>query len=131
MSTILLIEQEAGERAAFIRAVGNDDRVIACATLEEAWPSLVDADLLVVGLAQSAGTELVVLDRIHALRPDLPVVITAPATLHGWQMLRSGMRLGAREFLTKPFDAQEVRQTVRSIVPNRNDRELRSADLVS
>lgn len=114
MSTILLIEREASERAAFIRAVGNE-RVIASATLGEAWPSLVNADLVVVGLAQSSDTDLTVLDRIHELRPDLPVVITAPATLHGWQMLRSGMRLGAREFLTKPFDPDEVRQTVLAV----------------
>jgi FixJ family two-component response regulator len=42
------------------------------------------------------------------------VVITATATLQGWRLLRTGMQLGAREFLTKPFDDAEVRQTVRT-----------------
>lgn len=113
MSTILLVEQDASERDAFVRAVGAGYRVIAVGALSEAWANLVDADVLVVGLEQSADADLTILDRVHALRPGLPVVLTAPATLHGWQMLRAGMRLGAREFLTKPFDEQEVSQTIR------------------
>lgn len=112
MSTILLVEQDPGERDAFVRAVGADHRVIAAGALNDAWANVGEADLLVVGLEQSADADLTILDRVHALRPGLPVVLTAPATLHGWKMLRTGMRLGAREFLTKPFDQDEVRQTV-------------------
>jgi CheY-like chemotaxis protein len=88
--------------------------VIAVAALDDAWASLVDADLLIVDLVQSGDANLTVLDRVRALRPELPVVITATATLQGWRLLRTGMQLGAREFLTKPFDDAEVRQTVRT-----------------
>jgi len=109
MSTIVLIEPETAERERFIRAAGAENRVIAVDDLDA--PHLTDADLVVVGLG-SDGLDLTVLDRLFAMRPELPVVITAPATLHGWQLLRSGMRLGAREFLTKPFDEQEVAQTI-------------------
>jgi DNA-binding NtrC family response regulator len=115
MATILLVERDAAECDSFVRAVAADHRVIAVATLDDAWASLVDADLLIVGLEQS-DTDLTVLDRVRALRADLPVVITAPATLHGWELLRTGMRLGAREFLTKPFDDEEIRQTLRSAI---------------
>jgi DNA-binding NtrC family response regulator len=114
MATILLVEQDADECDGFVRAVAADHRVIAVAALDDAWASLVDADLLIVDLGQSNDANLTVLDRVRALRPELPVVITATATLHGWQLLRTGMRLGAREFLTKPFDEAEVRQTIRS-----------------
>jgi DNA-binding NtrC family response regulator len=114
MATILLVEQDAAECEAFVRAVAADHRVIAVAALDDAWASLVDADLLIVDLEQSNDANLTVLDRVREVRPGLPVVITATATLNGWQLLRTGMRLGAREFLTKPFDEAEVRQTIRS-----------------
>jgi two-component system response regulator QseB len=114
MGVILLVEQDAAERDSFVRAVAAEHRAIAVQTLADAWASLVDADLLVVGLDQSDDASLTILDRVHAVRPGLPVVITAPTTLHGWQLLRSGMRLGARDFLSKPFDHAEVRQTIRS-----------------
>jgi DNA-binding NtrC family response regulator len=114
MPTILLVEQDGAERDGFVRAVAADHRVIAVSALDDAWASLVDADLLIVDLEQSDDANLTVLDRVHTLRPELPVVVTATATLHGWRLLRTGMRLGAREFLTKPFDDAEVRQTVRT-----------------
>jgi DNA-binding NtrC family response regulator len=116
MPTILLVEPDATERDDFVRAVAAEHRVIAVAALDDAWAGLVDADLLIVDLEQSDDGSLTVLDRVQALRPELPVVVTATATLHGWQLLRTAMRLGAREFLTKPFDDEEVRQTVRSAV---------------
>jgi DNA-binding NtrC family response regulator len=112
MATIVLVERDAAECDSFARAVGAEHRVIAFGALDQAWAQLSVADLLIVGLEQGEGADLTVLDRVHAVRPALPVVITAPATLHGWQLLRSGMRLGAHEFLTKPFDDAEVRQTV-------------------
>src|SRR5690242_12986443 len=102
MSTIVLIEPEAAERDRFMRAAGPDHRVIAVDSLDDANATVAEADLVVVALGPD-GMDLTVLDRLFALRPSLPVVITAPATLHGWQLLRNGMRLGAREFLTKPF----------------------------
>ena len=114
MLTILLVEQDGAERDRFVRAIAADHRVIAVAALDDAWASLVDADLLIVDLVQSGDANLTVLDRVRALRPELPVVITATATLQGWRLLRTGMQLGAREFLTKPFDDAEVRQTVRT-----------------
>jgi DNA-binding NtrC family response regulator len=112
MGVILLVEQDAVERDNFVHAVAAERRTIVFGVLADAWASLVDADLLVVGLNQSDDADLTILDRVRALRPDLPVVITAPATLQGWQLLQAGMRLGAHDFLTKPFDAQEVRQTI-------------------
>lgn len=112
MTTILLVERNEGERTKFVDAVGPAVRVIAAGALGDAWERLAEADLLVVGLEQSEDAGLTVLDRVRAARPDLPVVLTAPATLHGWRLLRSGMRLGAHDFLTKPFDPDEVRQTM-------------------
>lgn len=114
MSVIVLIEPEAAERERFIRAAGPENRVIEVDGLDLLADRVAEADLVVVGLGPE-GMDLTVLDRVFALRSDLPVVITAPATLNGWQLLRSGMRLGAREFLTKPFDEQEVAQTVQSV----------------
>ena len=114
MSTIVLIETDAAERECFVHAAGPEHRVVAVDSFDDPKADIADADLLVVGLGPD-GMDLTVLDRVFALRSDLPVVITAPATLHGWQLLRSGMRLGAREFLTKPFDEQEVAQTIQSV----------------
>lgn len=126
MPTILLVEEDGTERDGFVRAVAADHRVIAVTALDDAWASLVDADLLIVDLEQS--DDLTVLDRVQALRPELPVVITATATLHGWRLLRTGMRLGASEFLTKPFDEAEVRQTIRSAMqPERSEASSLSA----
>jgi DNA-binding response OmpR family regulator len=114
MSVIVLIEPDAAERECFIHAAGPENRVIAVDGPDVPADHVAEADLVVVGLGPD-GMDLTVLDRLFALRADLPIVITAPATLHGWQLLRSGMRLGAREFLTKPFDEQEVAQTIQVI----------------
>jgi DNA-binding NtrC family response regulator len=120
MSTVLLVERDVAERDCVVRAIGAEHRVIAVDALEQAWAKLAEADLLIVGLEQSDDADLTVLDRVHALRPGLPVVLTAAASLHGWQLLRTGMRLGAHDFLTKPFDEQEVRQTIALVLQREN-----------
>jgi DNA-binding response OmpR family regulator len=113
MSTILLVEHDSGARQAItdiLTASGYD--VVSVAGREEGLLPLPDADLLILDMDGPYENTLAAFDQIRAARPDIPVVATAAATWRGWETLSAAMRLGADDFLTKPFEEDEVSQTV-------------------
>ncbi|OFW28643.1 MAG: Fis family transcriptional regulator [Acidobacteria bacterium RIFCSPLOWO2_02_FULL_65_29] len=69
----------------------------------------VDLVLTDVRMPEMDGLEL--LTRIKAMQPDLPVImLTAHGTIHS---AVEAMRLGAFDYLTKPFDREQLKAAVR------------------
>jgi DNA-binding response OmpR family regulator len=104
MSTVLLVEHDPDARQAItgmLTASGHD--VVSIADDEEALMRSPHADLVILDMEGPYENTLAALDQIRAARPDTPVVVTAAATWRGWQTLSTAMRLGADDFLTKPF----------------------------
>lgn len=112
MSTILLVERDAGERqklTSWLVAAGH--QVVPAETLESLDQGC-QADMLISDMEGDHEAVLPLLKQIRAARPTIAIVVTAFATWHGWRMLRDTMRLGADDFLIKPFDEDEVVPTV-------------------
>ncbi|HMJ96281.1 MAG TPA: HD domain-containing phosphohydrolase [Thermoleophilaceae bacterium] len=80
----------------------------------------LDPDLLFLDLHMPAPTGLDLLralhDRIHAPVPLPVIMLTADVTS---QSKRAALALGARDFLTKPFDLEEVRLRTRNLLEMR------------
>ena len=115
MSAILLVEHDFTVRRALADLLtASGHRVDSVAMPGEALHRLAGADLLILDMDGPREGALTALDEIRAARPDIPVVATASATWHGWRMLSTAMRLGTDDFLTKPFDRDEVSVTIPS-----------------
>ncbi len=112
---ILLVEDEAAIRLALsglLRREGYE--VEQAANGEEALAALRGAafDLVLTDLALGAGASGVdVLRRARELAPECPVVMI---TAHGNEKVAvEAMKLGAEDYVPKPFDNDEIRLVVR------------------
>jgi len=80
----------------------------------------LDPDLLFLDLHMPAPSGLELLraldERLHAAVPLPVIVLTADATS---ESKRAALDLGARDFLTKPFDPEEVRLRARNLLEMR------------
>ena len=97
-----------GEFAATSRSSGLDALVL----LESS-----DFDVVVTDLNMDDMTGLVLCERIAALRPGLPVIVTTgfgPAEARA-----AALRAGAYEFLSKPIDLEVLRRTIAQAVTSR------------
>jgi two-component system response regulator AtoC len=114
MSAILLVEHDPTVRRALADLLtASGHRVDSVATAGEAVHRLAGADLLILDMDGPRESSFAAFDQVRAARPDIPVVATASATWHGWKTLSTAMRLGTDDFLTKPFDDDEVSLTIR------------------
>jgi two-component system, NtrC family, response regulator HydG len=72
-----------------------------------------DPDVAIVDVKLPDLTGLEVLERLEAARPGLPVVLV---TAHGSiDLAVDAMKLGARDFLTKPLDHDELASLLRAV----------------
>jgi DNA-binding NtrC family response regulator len=112
MDKILVVDDEESVRYSFQRAFGKDYRIITAETGEEALreiekspPALVFLD---VRMPKQSGME--VLKAIKELYPRLPMIMmTAYSDVN---TAIQAMKLGAFEYVTKPFENVEVRQLI-------------------
>jgi two-component system response regulator PilR (NtrC family) len=85
--------------------ITSDDEATALERFREKKPDLVLQDLR---MGEIGGIEL--LRRFKAISPTVPViVITAHST---WENAVAAMRLGAYDFVKKPFDNEAIREVV-------------------
>ncbi len=124
---VLIVDDEARMAeviAAALRRAGHECET--CASGEAALAALEErgADVLVTDwkMPEMDGIEL--LRRLHARRPGLPVILV---TAHGTvPSAVAAMREGAFDYVTKPFDNDELRATVaRALELRRLERENR------
>ena len=114
MGRILLVDDEASMRRILAFNLRQDQHEIWEASgVQEARRALSanDFDVVVTDQRMPDGEGLAVLGYAHESDPTLPVIfLTAVATI---ELAVESMRQGAFDFLTKPFQPEVVRATVR------------------
>jgi len=116
---ILVIEDEENLRK-IIRSVLESEQynVISAETAREGIDlfrvdrNIIDLVILDVNLPDADG--LMVLEEILKIDPRQKVVLTSGFDVE--QAVQRGLQMGARGFLRKPFNAQELLETVRNII---------------
>ena len=114
MGRILLVDDEPNMRRILASNLRMDQHQISEADGVEAAQRMLEAhdfDVVITDQKMPDGEGLTVLASAHEGDPTLPVVLlTAVATI---ELAVESMRKGAFDFLTKPFQPEVVRATVR------------------
>lgn len=112
MKTVLIVDDELGTRESLRMILKNDYKVTLAKDAEEAFLKIEehppDAILLDIILPDIDG--LRVLERIKQKDPEsIVIMITATKTV---RTAVEAMKLGAYDYITKPFDVDELRLTL-------------------
>ena len=117
---ILIVDDESAVLALLRRILSTEDAEILAVrsgarALEIARQTRLDLVMLDVRLPDVSGLE--VLKRVRRIDGMLPVIMV---TAYGSaETVRASMRLGAFDYLTKPFDNQEVKRATCQALTNR------------
>src|SRR5213596_1272979 len=123
--TLLIVDDEEGPRQS-LRIVFKDDYNILLAdngnkAIELMKQHSVDAALLDIRMSGMSGVEL--LGKLKGINPAVEVImLTAYETI---ETARQALRLGACDYLTKPFDIS----TMRAAIANAMERHLVSEEI--
>ena len=112
-STVLIVDDEPGVRDA-VRMVFEDTcEVLQAATGEQALEVLQgnEVDLVMLDHRMPGESGIDVLPRLLAVYPSIVVVVAT--AVRDVRMAVEAMRRGAYDYLTKPFDVEEIRLVVR------------------
>ncbi|MCF8035407.1 MAG: response regulator [Desulfobacteraceae bacterium] len=121
MSQIMVLDDVEDAGAMIKRILERKGHSVAVFTeehqaLEYAKQQRVDIAILDIKLKKMSGVE--VLKQLKEASPDIEVLmLTGYPTL---ETAREAMDLGAREYLVKPIDKNELEQKVHSILENRS-----------
>lgn len=124
MKTVLVVDDEEGIRESLRMILDRAYRVVTASSGFEALklrereqPDAVFLDILMPGM-----DGLKVLEEVRKVAPDLPVImVTATQTV---KTAVAAMKLGAYDYLTKPFDVRELMRVIENAI---KDRELTAA----
>jgi DNA-binding NtrC family response regulator len=130
VARVLIIDDERGIRLLCRDVLSRAGHSVEVAETGEAGMELAlggDFDLIFSDINLPGASGLVVLERILAAKPDTTVVlITAYPSV---ETAVTGMKLGARDYLTKPFGPDELRMVARRALSEdalvRENRQLR------
>jgi len=118
--TLLIVDDEEGPRQS-LRIVFKDDYNLL---LAENGPKAVDLarlnviDAVVLDIRMSGMSGIEVLNRLKEINPAIEVImLTAYETL---ETARQALRLGACDYLTKPFDIATMRNSVAKAMERRS-----------
>ncbi|MEW6158253.1 MAG: response regulator [Verrucomicrobiota bacterium] len=117
--TLLIVDDEEGPRLS-IRAVFKEEFNIlmtdnGTTAVELAEQHVIDAAVLDIRMVEMSGIEL--LNRLKKIDPGIEVVmLTAYETT---ETARQALRLGACDYLTKPFDIPTLREAVHTAMERR------------
>jgi DNA-binding NtrC family response regulator len=117
--TVLVVDDEEGVRAS-VRAILEDTcQVLAAENGVQAFELLrsheVDLVMLDQRMPGDSGMEL--LPRVKALDPTIVVVLVT--AVHDVRMAVEAMRLGAYDYLVKPFDVDDIMLLVQRVLEKR------------
>ncbi len=119
MNRILVVDDEEGVRYSFQRAFGKDYHVLTADTGEKALLELEKSSpevaFLDIRMPKVSGLE--VLKTVRARYPKLPVIImTAYSDV---DTAIEAMKLGAFEYITKPFENEAIRRLIQKGLKSR------------
>ncbi len=114
--TVLVIDDELGPRESVRFLLKNEYRVLCADSVDEGVRLLKEQrpDLVIMDIRMPGKTGIEGLREIRAIDADVSVVM-----LTGYGALETAqdaLRLGATDYLNKPFDTQEMRAAVRRYV---------------
>ena len=110
--TLLIVDDEEGPRQS-LRIVFRDEYNLLLASngleaLALARNNIINAAVLDIRMTGMSGTEL--LEKLKAIQPSIEVImLTAYETV---DTIRQALRLGACDYLNKPFDVSSIRKAV-------------------
>jgi DNA-binding NtrC family response regulator len=123
-ATILVVDDDAAMTSAICEVLRQDGYVPLSAQSGSAALEIVTReppDLLITDLRMAAMTGHQLQQELQAIAPELPVVIiTAFGTI---ESAVESMKLGARDFITKPFSNKELLLVVARVLENRRLRQ--------
>jgi DNA-binding NtrC family response regulator len=127
--SVLIVDDESNIRLTLSRALETLQVAIdTAASGEEALDKLRarDYDLVILDLRMAGLSGMDVLARLREIRPDIRVIImTAYGTIGS---AVEAMKLGATDFLEKPFVPEEIRKLVSRVLDRRKLDEKKAAD---
>lgn len=117
-STLLIVDDEPSVRIAFAEALGDDYNLMeADAGVEtlEILQSREDIDLVLLDYLLPPGIDgLKVLKKMKALECKVPVIMVTGKGSE--EVAVKAFKLGARNYITKPFRVKELQVTIRDIL---------------
>src|SRR5436309_6036928 len=105
---VLVVDDDAGVRESLRMVLKQQYEPLLVASGEEALKSIADTrpDLVLLDVLMPGIDGLEVLERVKAEDPQIPIVmLTATKTV---KTAVTAMKLGAFDYVTKPFDVEEL-----------------------
>ena len=117
--TILVVKHEPELRVVKRMLSAEPSKILVATSgaraLEIAQGTRLDLVILGVKLPDAKGTDI--LRRLRAIDADVPVIMMTGHPSAG--TVRAAMELGAFDYLTEPFDMEEMRRVVRDALASR------------
>jgi DNA-binding NtrC family response regulator len=119
MGRVLVVDDEAGVRESLRMLLKDDCDVVTAENVAAAARALDDAppDLVLLDLIMPGGSGLKLLEELSGREHAPPVVVlTATKTV---ATAVEAMKLGAADYITKPFEVEALRIKVRQLLEHR------------
>jgi len=120
MRKILIVDDEIGVRDSLRMIFKKDYQVIMAGSAAEAWEKVQseEPDLILLDIVMPGKDGMEMLKEIHQNQPLTPVVmLTATKTV---KTAVEAMKLGAYDYITKPFDIEELRMIAQKALESRD-----------
>ncbi len=110
--SILVVDDEAGTRESLRAIFTNSYRVLLAEGAEHALATLraEPVDLILLDILMPRHDGLGLLKQAMAIYPNIPVIMVTASSAD--ESVITAMRLGAHDYILKPFDITDLRQTV-------------------
>ncbi len=117
---VLVVDDEAGVRESLRMVLQDDCELVLAGTAEEALGVLgaTPPDLVLLDLVMPGRGGLALLEEVRALPQAPPVVVLTGTTAVSTAV--EAMKLGAADYLTKPFEVEALRIKVRQHLERRD-----------
>lgn len=96
------------------------DEVDLCGRGEDALEAVQEHeyDVVLLDLLLDDMDGLTVLQEIQRITPDTPVLMIS--IVSEWSRIQEAREAGAADFLTKPFEPEELRESIRAVLQERS-----------